>query len=89
MSDVTFDSGFVSAWWPASFVADPMEKCRQAVLLASPASQLDSRNQVFFHGECCHFPQKAACMSARGVSQSSHSAHRILIPTSARHAHQS
>ena len=89
MFDVTFDSGFVSAWWPVSTVADPMEKCRQAVLLASPTSQVVIRKQVFFHGACCHILQKAAFMSAHVVSQSSHSAHRILNPTSARHAHQS
>ena len=89
MSDETFDSGFVFAWWPASSVADPIEHCRQAVLLASPTSQVVIRKQVFFHGACCYIPQKAAFMSAHVVSQSSHSAHRILNPSSARHAHQS
>ena len=89
MSDVMFDAGFVSAWWPVSIVADPMEKCRQAVLLASPTSQVVIRTQVFFHCECCYIPQKAASMSAHVVSQRIHSAHRILNPSSARHAHQS
>ena len=31
VSDVTFDAGFVSAWWPVSVVGDTMEKIRQAV----------------------------------------------------------